>query len=51
MLPPWLLEKLNKKSEDFVQEYAYVEDTSLYETPKKDEENDQQKRGIIEIQM
>ena len=42
-----------QKKEEFVQEYAYVEDYSLYhsEKPVKKEEKDEDPRGMVEIDL
>lgn len=42
-----------QKKEEFVQEYAYVEDYSLYhrEVPEKKEKKDEDPRGVVEIDL
>jgi hypothetical protein len=40
------------RTREFVQEYAYVEDYSLlYESPKRRKELDENRRGIVEIDL
>lgn len=42
-----------QKKKEFVREYAYVEDYSLYhiEAPEKKEKKDEDPRGIVEIDL
>lgn len=41
-----------KQQSEFVQEHAYVEDYSLfYEPPKKKKESDEDRRGVVEIDL
>lgn len=47
------LYKPEKEKEEFVQEYAYVEDYSLYhrDAPESKEEKDENPRGVVEIDL
>ena len=40
-----------QKRQNFIQEYAYVEDYSLYQPPQKKKERDEYPRGIVEVDL
>ena len=44
-----LYEKKQKR-QDFIQEYVYVEDYSLYQ-PQKKKEKDENPRGMVEVDL
>lgn len=47
-----MLNRNQKQQGEFVQEYAYLEDYSLfYEPPKKKQESTETWRGIVEIDL
>jgi hypothetical protein len=42
----------HRKEQDFEQEYAYVEDYSLYHKPSNgNQEEDESPRGVVEIDL
>ena len=46
------LYKRHRKEQDFRQEYAYVEDYSLYhKSSEKNKEDDENPRGVVEIDL
>ena len=40
-----------QKRREFIQEYAYVEDYSLYYKPPKLKKDEQPQRGVVEIDL
>ena len=52
MLPPFDRKNKNKKKEEFVQEYLYIEPPlPLEELPELDSEKPQEERGIVVIEL
>jgi len=43
--------KQRKRKPTFVQEYAYIEDFTLYQPPKDKKESDENLRGVTEIDL
>jgi hypothetical protein len=46
-----LYDKPRQKRQSFIQEYAYVEDYPLYQPAKRKKQEDEQPRGVVEVDL